>query len=138
MSEAVQAKQNRGQAQQAPGARAAADPFQDPAEYLASRGWRCLGNPAWSTAGWLDPEKPLKGFYESVPRMRRVPDGNGGWAEEQVMAQTGDGQGTQRPVVQLRWNPPAEPVGMQEALLTQMERDAAARDEDLKAQARGR
>ena len=43
--------------------REAASPHTDPVEFLLSKGWKCLGNPAWESSLWLDPEQPLVAHY---------------------------------------------------------------------------
>ena len=99
---------------------AQSDPFASPAEYLLGKGWKCLGDPSWQTATWLDPTKPAVGYESKEPVFAPGADGK----PARVMAP--NGKGGLEPAEQTVWHPPADPVPLQLALLTQIERDRKA------------
>lgn len=99
------------------------DPYEDPVGYLKSRGWKPLGNPSWSSCRWKDPLKPRKGYFTKQPILAANADGE----MEQVMVP--DGFGKTRPGERPVYHPPGEPVSMQEALGTQLDRDLAEQEE---------
>lgn len=105
------------------------DPFKAPAEYLLANDWKPLGPTDSPFCKWLDPMKPIKGFYSKESKfIKRTIKNDAGQFEvvtEQVMGQFGKGAQDKRPVVQHIWNPPGVPLGMQDALQEQMERDHA-------------
>ncbi len=111
------------------------DPHKDAIAYLQQKGWRCLGNPEWASALWLDPTQPLIAYStrEKIMYTTTVPeeymDADGRRKtrfkseERQILAQTGDGgalQGATREV----YHPAVVPVGVSYALMVQLERDA--------------
>ena len=112
------------------------DPYTDPASYLQSKGWKCLGNPDWPSAGWLDPSKPLTEEKSEVPVMapHLVPDGvtpegkpKFKYEIRQVQVQDGTGvTGQKVPAFRTHIRPKVEPIPMQEALMIQLERDMKA------------
>lgn len=114
-----------------------ANPHTDPTEYLFSKGWKCLGNPSWESSLWLDPEQPLTSYYseekcmyQASVREQYVDPSDGQRKtrfkieERQVLAQTGDGGAPQGAVRQV-FHPAVTPVLQSEALLRQVQRDAA-------------
>lgn len=112
------------------------DPFVNPQSYLRSKGWKCLGDPSWPTAGWLDPTKPLKDSYTTEPIMTHVWDYEGTDEKghpkfqrmlRQVQAQNGQGAPVRLELAfRDHFHPKVQPVDMQTALMIQMERDQAA------------
>ncbi len=111
------------------------DPNKDAIAYLQAKGWKCLGNPEWASALWLDPTQPLVAFStrEKIMYTTSIPeeyiDADGRrrtrfkQEERQILAQTGDGgalQGATREV----YHPAVVPVSVSYALMVQMERDA--------------
>lgn len=118
---------------------AAPSPYETPIDYLKSKGWKCLGNPEWPSAGWLDPTKPLKDGYVDEPVMAMMID----WTATdehgkskpvakltQVQCQNGQGMPTRyEAAFRKRFIPKVSPVNMQFALLIQMERDMKAQND---------
>ncbi len=114
------------------------NPHTDPAQYLLSKGWRCLGNPAWESALWMDPEQPLRSYYTEEPCMYPVEvreeyvDPNTQQLkvrykteQRQVLAQDGRG-GAAVAARRQRFHPKGNPMSMSAAMMLQLERDAEA------------
>lgn len=93
--------------------------FEDGPGYLKAKGWRCIGNPAWPTARYLDPTKPLATRTHMEPRFARAIDGK----MKQVQAFTGKLNGEVAPVEQVVVEPAATPLSLEDALQIQMGRD---------------
>lgn len=130
-----------------PGVPAAAmnplNPHTDPVAYLLGKGWRCLGNPEWSSSLWLDPTQPLAAYYTEEPctyqvevREEYVDKATNSvkvrykLETRQVLAQDGRGgaaQAARRKV----YHPKGTPMTVSQALMIQIERDAS---ETLKAE----
>lgn len=114
------------------------DPYTDPAAYLRSKGWKCLGDPSWPTAEWLDPEAPRRDSYskKKVEYQVQVDDvitHRDGRKEvktrtetKRVMAQ--DGRGTYQEAEQVVYHPAVQGVPMTHALRIQTDRDLRAEE----------
>lgn len=105
------------------------------AQYLLSKGWKCLGNPDWPGALWLDPTKPLAGTYGEEPclydvevRDEQVVDGKIKVTyrkeQRQVMVPDSRGGGGQVSARRTVYHPPVTPLSLAAASLVQMQRDA--------------
>jgi hypothetical protein len=116
---------------------ASEDPYGDPVAYLRGKGWRCLGNPEWPTARWVDPEQAPAAHYTTekivVRKMVNRPHRDPATGkevmrlveeEQHIMAQDGSG-GPPVPAYRAVFHPQVTPVAMEVALLTQMDREAA-------------
>ncbi len=113
----------------------ATNPHGDPAAYLLEKGWRCLGNPSWESSHWLDPMQPLVSSYTEEPCMYEV-EMRDEYVEDgkvkvrykkemrQVLAQDGRGGGGQA-ARRYVYHPKVKPMGLSDALMAQLERDAA-------------
>jgi hypothetical protein len=114
------------------------DPYRDQPAYLASKGWRCLGNPEWNSSLWLDPDQPLVARYSEEPCMYEVEvreeytDERDGLVKvrykkemRQIMAQDGRG-GASQAARRTVYHPKVTPVNLAQAMMIQMERDVAA------------
>jgi hypothetical protein len=121
----------------------AVSPHADPVEYLLSKGWKCLGNPQWESSQWLDPEQPLAPSYTEQPCMvdavvrENYVDPNTSERrtrykveQRQILCQTGDGGALQGGVRQV-FHPAVTPVAQSDALLRQIQRDAAEQTRKL-------
>ena len=119
-----------------------ADPYGDPVAYLLAKGWKCLGNPEWQSAMWLDPTQPLVSYYSEQECMydaevrEEYTDPADGLKkvryrveQRHVLAQDGRGGALQSARRQV-FHPKVTPINLGQALMTQIERDAA---ETLKA-----
>lgn len=124
-------------------------PYTDPTAYLQARGWKCLGEPSWPSALWVDPEQPQHAHYRREPIMaprlvqKTYRDDADGREKtrvveelQQVMAQ--DGRGGYKHAERLVFHPKAMPVSVVEALQTQIERDAASAAKREKEKERAR
>lgn len=111
------------------------DPYSDGIAYLKAKGWRCLGNPEWPTAKWLDPTQPLVAHYTEEPiyydhevREEYYQDGQRKiryrMEKRQILAQDGSA-GALVAAKRFVFHPKVTPVDMQHALSVQLERDAA-------------
>lgn len=104
-------------------------------DYLLAKGWKCIGDPDWPDAGWLDPTKPLQDSWttEKIEAYAWVPAG----ADERGQRQfkrvlqhisVQDGQGAPvRPELAYRehFHPKVQPVDIKTAIMVQMNRDLA-------------
>ncbi len=88
----------------------AADPYEQPVQYLLSRGWRPDGEARRPQTRWLDPTKPVEATEHRVKiGQKKLP---GGKVED---------------VFQLVHTPAAWPMSRDEALAEQLRRDEAAK-----------
>jgi hypothetical protein len=93
------------------------DAYTDPVAYLIARKWLPVGITSHATCRWLDPTKPSKEEWKSVPIV--AADSNGDIRPVMV----DDGFGRKAPGMRKVCTPAREPVTMQEALLSQLARD---------------
>ena len=134
---ANEAKQQQTAVAERPAPKETNDPYGDPVAYLRAKGWKCLGNPDWPTARWIDPTQPAAAHYTTedilVPQVieKKFRDDRDGLEKtrlveelQHVMVQ--DGRGKQVRAQRTVYHPKATPVPIEFALLAQMERDAAA------------
>lgn len=107
----------------------------DDGAYLLSKGWKCLGNPASDNAIWLDPSKPLVAHYTEEPctyeqeiREEYVEDGKVKiryrTETRQIMVSDGSNGGNVKAARRQVYHPKCQPLNVQQALWTQLGRDA--------------
>jgi hypothetical protein len=116
-------------------AAAESDPALEPADYLRSRGWRPLGHPKSLACRWLDPTRPLR---EECRKEKHLMSGEAARvrAAEALIAAGKDAQPyVGRTVEQVVVTPAALPMGLDEALQTQLYRDWEADAERARARA---
>lgn len=88
----------------------APDPDRDPIGYLRHHGWKCDGDPKRRTSRWLDPTKPAVAKDEKVKIGEKLLPGD-----------------KREDVFQVFHTPAVWPIGRDEAVLIQQDRDEAAR-----------
>ncbi len=109
-------------------------PHNDPGAWLLSKDWKCLGNPEWASALWLDPTKPLVSYYSEEPCMYDV-EVREELVEDnkikvkyrteprQVLAKDGRG-GPEVAARRSVFHPAVTPLTLSQALMVQLDRDA--------------
>jgi hypothetical protein len=96
----------------------APDPRQDPVGFLLARGWEYVDGEAQGPSGrWFDPTLSKEGRYRKEPSEVVGQEIVYEWKE-------GRRQEVRRPIHRTYYDPPAEPVFRDKAVMTQMRRDA--------------
>lgn len=109
--------------------------YEDPAQYLLAKGWRPLGNVQWESCLWLDPTQPLAAQSREEPieadfeEQETYKDQDGRQrtrikiVRRQLTVQDAQGNLNVVQAKRLVKTAAAVPVGLQQAVHTQIERD---------------